>query len=45
MPNAGGYGEDRRIEKAKRIHAKLVAKGLDPRSNGFSRAFYKAMRK
>lgn len=46
MPSFGSYDSERiLIERSKKIRAKLIAKGLDPRSQGFSRAYYKAMRK
>lgn len=37
--------DERRYKKAKLITARLIAKGLNPRGNGFARAFHKAMRK
>jgi hypothetical protein len=40
-----GEGYKRRCQKRKDIEAKLIAKGLNPRGNGFLRAVEKAMRK
>lgn len=46
MPSMdSGNSERIGIERSKRIRAKLIAKGLDPRSLGFMRAYHKAMRK
>ena len=49
MPGgSGSYSDEydkRRQQKVKDVTARLVAKGMHPRSNGFMRAFYKAMRK
>ena len=49
MPGCSGCYSDayekQRQQKVKDVTARLVAKGLDPRGNGFMRAFYKAMRK
>lgn len=44
MPSFGDY-DSNRSKRAEEIRKKLLARGLDPRSNGFYRAFYKAMRK
>lgn len=46
MPSFGNYDCDkRRIQRSREVRARLIAKGLDPRSQGFSRAYHKAMRK
>lgn len=46
MPCSGISDDTRaRQERAKAIRARLLARGLDPRGNGFLRAFFKAMRK
>lgn len=46
MPTYGtGFGYNEKRARARAIHEKLIAKGLDPRSNGYSRAFFKHMRK
>lgn len=37
--------EKRRLQKSRDVRTRLIAKGLDPRGNGFMRAFSKAMRK
>jgi hypothetical protein len=46
MPTAGDSGLDLayhlRVKKNQEIRKRLIAKGLDPRSNGFLRAMAKA---
>lgn len=43
MPSIAG--DNYRRERATMIKARLIARGLNPRSNGFHRAFFKAMRR
>lgn len=46
MPSFSSDASERaRTQRAKEVHARLIARGLNPRSNGFSRAFHAAMRK
>lgn len=45
MPYIGGLCNSNRQQRAKEIHARLLARGLHPRSLGYSRAFFKAMRR
>jgi hypothetical protein len=45
MPGCGFDNDNARFEKAKRIHAELIAKGLNPRSNKFHKVFCTKMKR